>query len=260
MIPRRPRRRPSLVRLLALLLLLALPLEAQIPDRFSNLQVLPEDIGQRELVEIMRDFGRALGVRCLHCHVGPHADTLDDYDFATDEKESKRVAREMMKMVAVINGRLLPATGRDERVEVGCFTCHHGLEKPATLERELVAIAVDDGIDAAIARYRELRAAHFGSAAYDFRGEALNRVAEELLRRHLDLEGALAFVRLNLEFNPANTYSLILLAQGQARQGDRAGAIETLERARAVEPANKYVRTTLERLRSATEDGVEGGG
>ena len=58
---------------------------------------------------------------------------------------------------------------------------------------------------------------------------------------------------------PENTYSLIILAQGQARQGDHAGAIETLEKARAVEPRNQYVRTTLERLRAGEEDADDGG-
>ncbi len=167
----------------------------------------------------------------------------------------------MMKLVAEINQRLLPAAGFESAREVRCFTCHHGLEQPAILEDEILRLAVDQGTEAAEERYRELRAEHFGSAAYDFRGGALNQVAESLFRRHQDLDGALAMVRLNLEFEPEDTYSLIMLAQGQARRGDRAAAIATLERAHEIEPDNAYVRRTLEQLREMNGAGAaEGGG
>ena len=42
---------------------------AQIPDKFTNLKVLPKDIAKRDLVETMRSFSMALGVTCQHCHV-----------------------------------------------------------------------------------------------------------------------------------------------------------------------------------------------
>jgi len=51
-------------------LLTASPARAEIPDEFTNLEVLPEDITRGELVSIMRGFAGALGVRCNHCHVG----------------------------------------------------------------------------------------------------------------------------------------------------------------------------------------------
>ena len=50
-----------------LLLCLALPATAQIPDSFDNLQVLPGDISKPELMDIMRQFAGDLGVRCNHC-------------------------------------------------------------------------------------------------------------------------------------------------------------------------------------------------
>lgn len=43
------------------------------PDAFTNLQVLPKDITQSELIDLMAGFTRALGVRCTHCHVGDPA-------------------------------------------------------------------------------------------------------------------------------------------------------------------------------------------
>ena len=103
---------------------------AQIPETFTNLQVLPKDIPRAELVGIMRGFTRALGVRCDHCHVGPGPATLEGFDFASDGKETKKVARVMMRMTQEINTRLLPQTGRSPLTEVRCMTCHRGVAKP----------------------------------------------------------------------------------------------------------------------------------
>ena len=63
---------------------------AQIPDEFSNLEVLPKDIGKRVLIERMRGFALGLGVRCAHCHVGNPDGSLDGMDFASDEKATRR--------------------------------------------------------------------------------------------------------------------------------------------------------------------------
>jgi tetratricopeptide (TPR) repeat protein len=48
----------------------------QIPDKFTNLQVLPKDLGKRELLETMKNFTRALGVRCQFCHIGEEGKPL----------------------------------------------------------------------------------------------------------------------------------------------------------------------------------------
>jgi thioredoxin reductase len=45
------------------------PVPGQIPDKFTNLKVLPKDISKQELQSTMRGFAFALGVRCEHCHV-----------------------------------------------------------------------------------------------------------------------------------------------------------------------------------------------
>src|SRR5207253_842020 len=84
-------------------LALTTPGEAQIPETFKNLQVLPKDIPARELVMTMRSYASALGVRCAHCHVGADRPELAGADFASDEREAKRTARLMMRMVKAIN-------------------------------------------------------------------------------------------------------------------------------------------------------------
>ncbi len=73
---------------------------AQIPDVFTNLKVLPKDIGKRELINVMRGFAGAVGGRCNYCHVGENADTLEGFDWASDDVETKPVARAMMKMTS----------------------------------------------------------------------------------------------------------------------------------------------------------------
>src|SRR5262245_37470007 len=74
---------------------------AQIPDKFTNLQVIAKDISKNDLVRSMRELATELGVRCHHCHVGP--ENLEGMDFAVDTKPTKRAAREMLKMVNALN-------------------------------------------------------------------------------------------------------------------------------------------------------------
>ncbi len=47
-----------------------------------------------------------LGVRCEHCHVGEGND-LSKFDFASDARPAKAVARKMILMLRAINGPLL---------------------------------------------------------------------------------------------------------------------------------------------------------
>ena len=112
----------------------ASPLRAQIPDEFSNLQLLDAGVEKNRLVSIMKDWANGLGVRCNHCHVGP--EDLQGMDFASDEKPEKRTARKMLEMSRVINRELtrdLPiAEGRRSMV-VSCFTCHRGQPRPKNI-------------------------------------------------------------------------------------------------------------------------------
>lgn len=41
----------------------------------------------------MRRFKLALAVECSHCHVGTDDRGLTDFDFPSDAKETKRIAR-----------------------------------------------------------------------------------------------------------------------------------------------------------------------
>jgi len=132
---------------------------AQIPQTFTNLQVLPKDIQRPQLVATMRGFAGALGVRCTHCHVGP--DNLQGMDFATDEKESKKVARTMLRMVRGINADVVGALPAADppRQQVTCLTCHRRETKPPRpLPDVLLSTIHARGVPAAIEQYQKLRA------------------------------------------------------------------------------------------------------
>lgn len=102
-----------------------------IPEKYTNLQVLPKDIPRAELVPIMRSFALGLGVRCEHCHVGEGND-LSKFDFAADTKAPKAVARQMMRMLDRIQREDLKGVGDPARQpKVTCFTCHRGERTPA---------------------------------------------------------------------------------------------------------------------------------
>src|SRR5262245_51004779 len=70
---------------------------------FKNLQVLSKDITRDQLLSNMKFFAQSLGVRCVHCHVGEEGKPLSTFDFASDAKKEKLVARKMLAMVHRIN-------------------------------------------------------------------------------------------------------------------------------------------------------------
>lgn len=227
----------------ALLAFAAVPAGAQIPDQFTNLKVLPKDIAKRELVGMMRGFATGLGVRCNHCHVGEDPSSLEGYDFASDDKEAKRTARVMMKMVREINGTFLPQTGLENPAQVECVTCHRGILEPQSLARLLLAVAESDGAEAAAARYRELRAEHYGSGAYDFSPRTLHEVSETLAQT--DLDAALTLARLSLEFDPDVAYSHLVVGQVLLFKGEVEAGLASLEKAIALEPDNALYKRQL---------------
>jgi tetratricopeptide (TPR) repeat protein len=224
------------------------PAAAQIPDKYKNLQVLPKEITKPELVEIMRNFAGALGVRCNHCHVGQNAATLEGFDFASDEKEQKKVARAMLRMTREINQTLLPATGRTRMVEVRCITCHRGQVKPETLDRVVLAAIEEKGVAAGLDRYRELRTASFGEGGYDFSARTLSIVAETLARDRKDLDGALSAVAVNLEFHPDDPNIHLMQGEMLARKGDKEGALRSYRRVLELQPDNRRAKAQVEAL------------
>ena len=103
------------------------------PERIRNAQALPANIGADRLRATMTGYARALGVRCTFCHVGQEGAPLSTFDFASDARPHKRIARGMIRMVARINTReLTPILGASSEPRVTCYTCHRGSSEPET--------------------------------------------------------------------------------------------------------------------------------
>jgi hypothetical protein len=222
---------------------------AQVPDEFTNLKILPKDISKRELIGIMRAFSGGLGVRCTYCHPGKNPGTLEGVDFASDELKHKTISRDMMKMVGEINDRLVPAAGMKSPMQVRCVTCHRGVSEPETLDRLVLSVARDKGVDAAIGKYRELREQYYGSGSYSFSAGTLNTVAEKLAQEQGNLAGAIDVMKLNVEVNPDAAYSHLLLGQFLAENGEKEAAIASIERSLELEPDNNRAKKMLEQTR-----------
>lgn len=90
---------------------------------FTNVKVLRRVPAGRLLGIMNNGFGRSLGVSCGFCHVPGK--------WASDEKPTKQIARDMMAFSGKVNAELknipnLP----DSNATVNCSTCHRGQAKP----------------------------------------------------------------------------------------------------------------------------------
>ena len=226
----------------------------------KNLQVLPKEMSRAELTPIMRGIAASLGVRCNYCHVStPAAEPAaggggrggEQFDYAADDKDTKKTAREMLKMVMDINGKYLPAMGRTitARNRVSCETCHHGLPKPQTLVNALAGAIEAKGVDSAVVLYRDLRTRYFGRAAYDFGEISLQDAATEVARMPNQRPAAIQLLKLNLEFYPQSVPTFAALAQQSVAAGDTAGAVDALNKGLAVQPDNQQLRNMLNRIK-----------
>lgn len=91
---------------------------------FKNIKIMTSSA--RRLLSIKNiAYSRSLGVRCTHCHV--------PYEWESEDKPTKQIARDMSAMMKVINSQLLEniknLQGRSPGIN--CTTCHRGQTKPA---------------------------------------------------------------------------------------------------------------------------------
>ncbi len=233
------------------LILVGSPLvAAQIPDEFTNLRVLPEDITPDDLLQVMRRFSLELGVRCQYCHVGGDDISFEGVGFSSDDNPDKRKARFMLRMVNNLNTSVLPLIPeRDEpSVEITCKTCHRGGPKPRLLSQEL-RIALDtQGADSTSALYRRLREFAGMSGRYDFGEWEMNSLAETLAREDR-YQDAIAIYELNAEFYPESFSIFRSLGQLYEQVSDVEAAIRSYERALEIRPGNPGVETRLGELK-----------
>ena len=227
----------------------AMSASAQMFDDPQNLQALPKDITPEQLRSTMRSFAISTDSRCSTCHVYENEADFSTYDFAADDKQKKLTARKMIRMVSEINSQVSEIQGKPsaELVAVTCATCHRNQEKPRMLPDVIQHTYREDGLDGAMAQYRELRERYYGGYEFDFSPRALEELAERLAAAQ-DVPGALAMLDLNLEFNPEYGRGFAMKAQIQAQSGDIEGARESLQKAIEIEPENQWYKQMLQRF------------
>jgi tetratricopeptide (TPR) repeat protein len=233
------------------LLLFSIPAAGQVPDKFTNLQVLPKDISKQELQSTMRGFAFALNVRCNYCHAQKKEGEKLGLDYASDEKDTKHTARAMLQMVAAINRDYISKVPHSPQIQVQCVTCHHGLEQPRTLNSVLAEAIDQEGIDAGIALYGELRKKYYGGAQYDFGETSLNQLSDSLLAQKKNIE-ALAIMELNFAANhPDSVWSFHMLATAHEANGRIPDAIADYRKVLELHPDDDWARQQVETLSKA---------
>jgi len=176
---------------------------------------------------------------------------LAQFDFAKDEKRTKLVARQMMRMVEEINRRIdtLPHDHGEphDSLRVTCNTCHRGVSRPVPLEQLIAETAQGAGADSAARTYRALRERYFGRAAYDF-GEPTLNVAAFRLGRAGKFDEAFAILKLNEEQFPSSSNAAVFRGNITLMKGDTAGAIAAFREAVRRDSTNGEAQGRLRQL------------
>lgn len=239
----------------------------------ENLQVLPKDLRRDSVVTIMRTFTGALGVQCAFCHSereggapaaaapaggggaggggagpggggGPAPIPLN---YALDNKEQKKAARLMLRMVDSINNvylKMLPQ--HDNAVSVTCMTCHRGVSKPMTIDMVLAQAINTFGVDTAIVRYRGLRT-DIAAGKYNFTEQPVT-VAALRLSAAGQYDDAMRLLQMNLEFNPTSANVDNEIADVLIAKGDKDAGIARLRSILAKYPNDRRSRARLTAL------------
>jgi len=232
-------------------LLLAAPAAAQTPQppwKGENLRFYPKDITRERLIQRMREFSFALGVRCQYCHAGGNGISFDGVVFASDEKPAKVTARAMLRMVDELNTVTLAKlpTRAEPRVAVECATCHRGQPLPKSLQTTLLETIEKDGVPAAVARYRELRKS-LTSGSYNFGEWEMNELARRLTEAG-KTDAAIAMLELNGEFNPQSGDIEFLIAELHRTRGERDKAIARYRAALVKAPQHQGAKQRLSEM------------
>ena len=227
-------------------------------NNFTNLQVWPQDTPRAVILNFMNAFDRSLGVECSYCHVQRNG----AFDFASDDKREKRVARKMVLLRDSINVALPaivekpvgagPTSGEGRPgapTRVLCASCHHGLPVPAPLGEVISEAEKSGGASAGLAKFKELRTKFYGGQQYDFTEYALVGVANTALNGKR-ADDALTYLQANLEYFPKSSMTYQAMAQAKTAKGDKAAAIKDLEKAVELDPKNTQARNQLQQLKT----------
>jgi tetratricopeptide (TPR) repeat protein len=221
---------------------------AQVPEKFTNLQYFPKTIQRDDLIQTMRGFSFSLGVRCEYCHAAKAGDSHDNLDFASDEKDPKKIARTMLRMVDSINQDYIAKLASQTQNRISCVTCHHGLGKPKGIAPTLNETLDAKGIPDAITQYKDLRKKYYGGAEYDFSETPLNQLSENLTRSGKTKE-AVAIMEMNAELNaPISGWGSSVIAMAYMANKDFDKAKAEFQKMVEKNPENSWAKKQLEEL------------
>lgn len=232
---------------LSIIVIMALPGDAQLPEKFENLQILPSDISENDLMDVMNGFTRALGFKCNRCHVRSVARV---YDYASDSLELKSNARYMMKMTKTINETHVANMDNsgEQKVEVRCYTCHRGKSKPYLINDVLMASHKEGGVDSLLVQFTALRDKYFGRDVYDLSHRALTDAA--IILQHNKLyDDALSLLIHNRELYPKSDWILLITSNIYRDIGDTANAIIAMQAAADLRPKSRWYKSLLAELK-----------
>ena len=223
--------------------------QAQSSGQPRNLKVLSPNLSRDSVVKFMRfEVASGLGVTCSFCHGAPNV-PFDSIDFASDERQTKRTAREMMRMVERINGELLPSVpGRGTpAIEVQCITCHRGATRPLMLEDTLGTVLARFGADSTIAMYDRLKQRYTGRFAYDFSQRSLNTLADRLIEQRR-LPEARRMLELNIREHPEAWDPVATLARLLESLGEKELAVAQYRRVLELFPTYGPAKARIQAL------------
>jgi hypothetical protein len=218
------------------------------PDSLVNTKVIPHATPVPQVLGMMRNFAGDLGVRCQFCHVGEEGQPLDRFDFASDDKRTKLVARQMMLMLQEINRRLdtIPRASASA-VAATCGTCHRGVSRPVPLFTVMADAATAGGADSATRVYRALRERYYGRDAYDFGEPSLNTAAFRLARAG-KYDDALALLKLNEELYPRSSGMYVFRGNIYLMRADTGAAAAAFREAVRRDSTNQEARGRLQAI------------
>lgn len=218
------------------------------PPPPANLQVLAKDMPRPQVIQIMQAYTAALGVECNYCHVQEGRGGRND--FAADDKQPKKTAREMMKLTREINEKVptLVSKSAGAATTVVCATCHRGVAIPKQLADVVADASASGGASAGLAKYKELREKYYGGQSYDFSEGGLIAIARRA-QNEKKLDDAIAYLQANLEYFPKSARTYQALSQAKNAKGDKEGAIKDLEKAVELDPGNQQAQAQLKQLK-----------
>lgn len=215
------------------------------PDSLVNTKVIPHKTPVTEVLGMMRNISGDLGVRCTFCHVGKEGAPIASFDFPSDEKRNKLVARQMMLMLAEVNRRVDTLPERPSpKLTATCGTCHRGVSRPVPLSTYVADVATAAGTDSALRVYHTLRDRYYGRDSYDFGEPSLNTAAFRLARAG-KFDEALAVLKLNEEYFPKSSGLYVFRGNVLLMRADTNAAADAFREAVRRDSTNNEARGRL---------------